>query len=879
MVEAFHNNIVFPNKFTGGDELKMSKDGHRLHAIESETYVGGHVEALEAGVFRADIPCRFRLVPSALARLRNEVPVTLEKELIREFGIPLKNVLDFDERVNICTLCTEVQTAFNELLKMPSRLENPRIYHLDVGAMYPNIILTNRLQPCAIVDEEICMACSFNTPDAKCKRFMDWEWRGELTPATRGEYQQIMQQLEGETFGKPPKAFHQLEKAERQAIEKKRVQDRNTHSVVLKDCCVQWLGMAGRSLLVHRERKRSHHNLLVVIYLSSERDLYITSYMLMYDYKELLKKAKGSLWKWQGLYAILVQILLGKQENLLSRLESRSSLILMVNISFLFFSFRFCITVSYPGAMLNALVHAAFTNEQYHNLQPDGSYTISKENSIFFEVDGPYRCMVLPASKEEGKKLKKRYAVFNIDGSLAELKGFEVKRRGELNIIKHFQSSVFKAFLRGGSLDEVYVNVAREADYWLDVLFSRGVDLSDTELFELISENRSMSRKLDEYGAQKSTSISTARRLAEFLGTDMVKVNKLIFSCSTICIFKINAFDAGLACQFVISRFPIGAPVTDRAIPVAIFQAELKVTAHYLRLWTKQQALSADSVNIRDPKITDLFEKVRDKPASDVNENGKRAHTPDLEQVEQSSDNENEPKKIRITDHETHVSPLEKKTLIEHGFYEWLNFLKKKWREEKKPTELIRILSVEETRVQGYYNLWVAVDGQMSKFTLRVPRTIVVNEKVFYQRYLQNNVVLMAIYVTEIHRRKGSILTCGNDSNSILLQVLSAVSFFSPRNMRIILPFIFRKDQILQLCSVRSVIKFNVQQFRSLLEAEKYVNKALRISREATTRPTILCMLSDEEPDSMVRSAKASNFSFFKCITIIINSIGSFLFF
>jgi hypothetical protein len=32
--------------------------------------------------------------------------------------------------------------------------------------------------------------------------------------------------------------------------------------------------------------------------------------------------------------------------------------------------------------------------------------------------------MVLPASKEEGKKLKKRYAVFNHDGTLAELKGY-----------------------------------------------------------------------------------------------------------------------------------------------------------------------------------------------------------------------------------------------------------------------------------------------------------------------------------------------------------------------------------------------------------------------------------------------------------------------
>jgi len=50
--------------------------------------------------------------------------------------------------------------------------------------------------------------------------------------------------------------------------------------------------------------------------------------------------------------------------------------------------------------------------------------------------------MVLPSSTEEGKLLKKRYAVFNIDGSLAELKGFELKRRGELELIKTFQSQV-----------------------------------------------------------------------------------------------------------------------------------------------------------------------------------------------------------------------------------------------------------------------------------------------------------------------------------------------------------------------------------------------------------------------------------------------------
>ena len=85
------------------------------------------------------------------------------------------------------------------------------------------------------------------------------------------------------------------------------------------------------------------------------------------------------------------------------------------------------------------------TNDQYHELtDADGlKYTVRNENSIFFEVDGPYLAMILPASKEEGKKLKKRYAVFNFDGSLAELKGFEVKRRGELQIIKIFQDYIY----------------------------------------------------------------------------------------------------------------------------------------------------------------------------------------------------------------------------------------------------------------------------------------------------------------------------------------------------------------------------------------------------------------------------------------------------
>ena len=50
--------------------------------------------------------------------------------------------------------------------------------------------------------------------------------------------------------------------------------------------------------------------------------------------------------------------------------------------------------------------------------------------------------------------------MFNFDGSLAELKGFEIKRRGELKLIKVFQAEVFSTFLEGDSLENCYGAVA-----------------------------------------------------------------------------------------------------------------------------------------------------------------------------------------------------------------------------------------------------------------------------------------------------------------------------------------------------------------------------------------------------------------------------------
>lgn len=63
------------------------------------------------------------------------------------------------------------------------------------------------------------------------------------------------------------------------------------------------------------------------------------------------------------------------------------------------------------------MIRGKFANNQYHEIKPDGECIITTQNSIFFEVDGPYLAMILPASREEGKRLKKRFFLKIISSS------------------------------------------------------------------------------------------------------------------------------------------------------------------------------------------------------------------------------------------------------------------------------------------------------------------------------------------------------------------------------------------------------------------------------------------------------------------------------
>eukprot|EP00900_Chrysochromulina_parva_P027266 jgi/Chrpa1/9173/Chrysochromulina_OHIO_Genome00022984-RA len=624
MVEAYRANVICPNKQV--DDVSASHDGHLL---ESETYVGGHVECLQTGIYRDDIPVKFKLKASALQGLLDRLDETLDYQIWLEG-------LRREEITNYGAVRAAIAEKLETLRDNPTRSEEPVIYHLDVGAMYPNIILTNRLQPPAIVTEQTCAACVHNQPESDCKRPLKWMWRGQVFPASLQESDMVRATLEYENVpnpepGAPPIAFLELDPE----TQNKRFRQR------LKEYCQKAFAKAHvtkseekTAVTCQRENpfyidtvrafrdRRYEYKRLNKTWAKKRQTAEVAgdasalmeakAMCVLYDSLQLAHKCilnsfygyvmrRGARWysmEMAGVVTYTGAAIIKEARALVEGIGKT----LELDTDGIWCVFPRCfpqdftlttnlegkskVSFSYPCTMLNVDVDRTCANPQYQRLDVgSGMYSKQREQSIFFEVDGPYKAMILPASTEEGKLLKKRYAVFELDGKLAELKGFELKRRGELKLIKVFQTEVFgegsdSPFLKGEDLASCYAKVAEVADRWVDVLDSRGADMEDEELLELVSEQKSMSKALEDYGEQKSTAITVARRLAEFLGDQMVR-------------------DANLACKYIISYQPATAPVTERAIPVAIFDAEIAVKAHYLRRWLKDRSLDAGNMDLR----------------------------------------------------------------------------------------------------------------------------------------------------------------------------------------------------------------------------------------------------------------------------------------
>ncbi|CAF1561738.1 unnamed protein product, partial [Rotaria sordida] len=177
--------------------------------------------------------------------------------------------------------------------------------------------------------------------------------------------------------------------------------------------------------------------------------------------------------------------------------------------------------------------------------------------------------------------------------------------------------------------------------------------------------------------------------LAEFFGEDVIK-------------------DKGLCCRFVIANVPRDTPVTERAIPLAIFQSEQSIRNHYLRKWLhlstyhvfkKTTTLKRKRNELHDKTITHQWRIVLGPP------------------------------------------PIFGQTINQH--IKWLNYQKHKWNIQYEQrlnqssiiSDKIQLKIKQKNLNDGIFKAWCLVEHELIQIKIKVPRIFYVN----YRTSIENN--------------------------------------------------------------------------------------------------------------------------------------------
>ena len=109
------------------------------------------------------------------------------------------------------------------------------------------------------------------------------------------------------------------------------------------------------------------------------------------------------------------------------------------------------------------------------------------------------------------------------------------------------------------------------------------------DILERLEESKNLSKDVKEYGESKGVAITSAKRLSEYLGPEVVK-------------------GKNLCCYYIIAAYPPKKTVTERAIPTQIFYADDDLQKKYLYLWTKHEKVK-EKVDICDILDWDYYKE------------------------------------------------------------------------------------------------------------------------------------------------------------------------------------------------------------------------------------------------------------------------------
>ncbi|KYF39384.1 DNA polymerase family B protein, partial [Toxoplasma gondii ARI] len=685
MAEAAGRNVLFPNKHQHR-YLQYWRDekSKKMHLVLEDSYVGGRVESLKCGIFRNDLEETFTLDSDAYQFLIDTLDETLLFWLDQENGSSSSPLTPED--------FPDWQVHRQDILERLTSLRDSRvlrclpvIYHLDVSAMYPNIILTHRLQPPAMVDEEYCSQCPFSKEAPQCQRRMTWRRKLEVSPAEKGHILPLQQKLQMKLFDVA--SSDRREKQQSPKEEAREDEDTESEEEWDEEGAKKKRGRGGfarseeteaarasRKTWTELTEKQKHMELIKVvkdfslkaykktkvqkevdqeaIVCQRENPFYVDTVRAFRDrryifkrrlkaaerLREKLEKEGGSFqekkdaddvillndslqlahkcilnsfygyvkrdaarWYSMQMGAVVTKAgadIIQGAKNMIDGLGvtmelDTDGIWCMLPHKFpqkyMFLDktgkeFRF----EFPTTILNQDVHRRYTNDQYLDFDEDSrTFKRQTRNEVYFELDGPWRAMFLPASEKSDDLLKKRYVIFALDGTISELKGFEVKRRGELQIIKLFQTEVFPKLIEGKTKEEAYGAAAAVAYRYRDLLTSQGVSVQDDEdLEELIVTKKVLGKPVVSQGLGKSMSITTGKRLAELLRNETYLT------------------DAPVSTQYIVVNRPVGVEKTARAVPVQLFHSSPETKAFYYHKWLGISPSSVASFSSSSGEIT-----------------------------------------------------------------------------------------------------------------------------------------------------------------------------------------------------------------------------------------------------------------------------------
>lgn len=724
MAEAYASGVLFPNKHQQ-IPIRYFQDPKTSshHLIYENSYIGARVETLRCGLFRDDLEEQFELKSSTYQTLIDELDDTLKAWAdthlgpadvnSTEVGVPQDAVvgsmeIDGPEIIATASMETVVpygtdtvansfemplskkappkwlkrrfakfsnfEEVYDDICERLCRLRDspsirtfPRIYHLDVGAMYPNIILSQRLQPTAIVTEEFCQKCSYYKEASICQKRMQWKQKLEISPVDRSHILPLMKDLQSRSYRSTSvryernaaddddseassddndgptvpqvkqtmKTWYQLSEREQGAELQKVVKaysqrvmhkmkahrEVNVESIVCQrenSFYVKTVQSFRDKRYVYKKLKKDAETELKVLLrnpkgnsvkIKEARDRALVNDSLQLAHKCILNsfygyvKRGGSRWYSMEMGAIVTYSgaeIIDSSRRLIDDLGTPIELdtdgiwcmlpdIFPAVVELTYTTdeqggsgYSKTVELEYMTTVLNRMVERNWTNDQYLEMEDVGKYQVTRRNEILFELDGPWHSMFLPASEKSEDLLKKRYVVFNHNNQIVELKGFEIKRRGEMRMIQLLQEEIFPSFLMGTTKEQAYRKAAEIGLRYRKSLDTRAENMPDDDMFDLLVSRKTVKTPVIKQPNMKCFGITTAKRLAELFKNDSY----------------IN--DGNLSMSYLLVAHPSEAARTARAIPIQTFKVDAGLRGQCISRWLRMQLSTAMNSGVRD---------------------------------------------------------------------------------------------------------------------------------------------------------------------------------------------------------------------------------------------------------------------------------------